>query len=429
MKTNLKQEYKKQQKKEKIKTILKWVLCGVGWTSLLLLFVGSIVLGTKSCRTKKQEEETSQVLRGNDNFKFQNEELPYKYYYRYEDKYQGPKQYPDGEKTITAQFNLKLKYKSSDIQGDNGYYRELKYFRLDISSLSGVIEFDLYGSETNDNILINKNNLYYTYYDGREQTEVFNLIQIGFIDSSIDLMNYEGNNDCITFISNIIKNNAVINMNYSFDFNYNVNRYGPLMSNNEVFSNYGATNQLGSNFVVRGYFKDSLNNYYNAIKITYLQAQGSNYIDSKGESHLWEDQSASYAYLEYIKTDNTSVMVNFNDYITMGNKRLYSASSTWVADNFRHITIVYLDKFTSNLPINDLSPLEVLNTFNNNVIGSNEMGGLGGSNGVFGLLSEGFKSVASILGMEIIPGITLGLFIFIPFSIMILITCVWLFKR
>ena len=57
------------------------------------------------------------------------------------------------------------------------------------------------------------------------------------------------------------------------------------------------------------------------------------------------------------------------------------------------------------------------------------MGGLGGSTGVFGLLSQGFKSVASILGMEIIPGITLGLFIFIPFSIMILITCVWLFKR
>lgn len=393
------------------------------------MFVGSIVLGTKSCGTKKQDQETSQVLRGNENLKVQNEDLPYKYYYRYADKYTGYKQYSEGEYTITAQFDLKLKYKSSDIEGDNGYYRELKYFRLDISSLSGVVEFDLYGSETNDNILINKNNLYYTYFDGREQTEVFNLIQIGFIDSSIDLMNYDGDNVCVMFISNIIKNNAVINMNYTFDFNYNINRYGPLMSNNEVFSNYGATNQLGSNFVVRGYFKDSLNNYYNAIKITYLQAQGSNYIDSKGESHLWEDQSASYAYLEYIKTDNTSVMVNFNDYITMGNKRLYSASSTWVSDNFRHITIVYLDKFSSNLPINELSPLEVLNTFNNNVIGTNEMGGLGGSIGVFGLLSEGFKSVASILGMEIIPGITLGLFIFIPFSIMILITCVWLFKR
>ena len=428
MKTNIKQQYEKIQKKEKTKTILKWVLCGVGWTSLLLLFVSSIVLGTKSCRSKKQEEEITQVSRNDIDYRRQSEELPYNYYYRYEDKFTGFNHWAQTEDIITGQFDLRLKYKSNEISGDNGYYRDLKYFQLGIAVDHSDVYCDLYGSETIENILNSKNALYSTYYDGVD-SHVTNNIQIGFIDSSIDLLNYDGDNDCIMFISNIIKNNAVLNMNYTFDFNYNINRYGPLMSNNEVFSNYGASNQLGSNFVIRGYFKDSLNNYYNAIKVTYLQAQGSNYIDSKGEAHLWEQQSASYSYLEYIKTDNTSVMVNFNDYVTMGNKRLYSASSTWVADNFRHITIVYLDKFTSNLPINDLSPLEVLNTFNNNVIGSNELGGLGGSTGVFGLLSQGFKSVASILAMEIIPGISLGLFIFIPFSIMILITCVWLFKR
>lgn len=428
MKSNLKEEYKKQHKKEKAKTILKWVFCGVGWTSLLCLFIGSICLGAKGCKSQQSKQETTEIKRGIDNNNRLNEDLPYQYYYRYENKYTGPTHWAPVEVSINAELNIRLKYKSNEIPGDNGYYRELKYFQLGIVNDNGELFFDLFGSERNDNILNSKNALYSIHYDGTD-SYVSNYIQIGFFDSSIDLMNYDGDNDCIMFISNIIKYNAVINMNYTFDFNYNINRYGPLMSNNEVFSNYGASNQLGSNFVVRGYFKDSLNNYYNAIKITYLQANGSNYIDSKGEAHLWDADSASFAYLEYIKTDNTSIMVNFNDYITMGNKRLYSASSTWVSDNFRHITIVYLDKFTSNLPINDLSPLEVLNTFNNNVIGSNELGGLGGSSGVFGLLSQGFKSVASILSMEIIPGISLGLFIFIPFSIMILITCVWLFKR
>lgn len=428
MKTNLKDKYKAIQKKEKIKTILKWVLCGVGWTSLLLLFIGSICLGAKGCKTQQSKQETRQVLRNDIDYKSQTEVLPYKYYYRYDEKYTGPTQYPQTEKTITAQFDLRLKYKASEPGADNGFYRDLKYFHLGINSDGVDIYFDLFGSETQEDILNSKNHIYSTYLE-RGDSIVGSSIQVGFIDSSIDLMNYNGDNLCIKYISNIIKNNAVINMNYTFDFNYNINRYGPLMSNNEVFSNYGASNQLGSNFVVRGYFKDSLNNYYNAIKITYLEAKGSNYIDNKGDIHLWEAQSASFAFLEYIRTDNSSVMVNFNDYITQGNKRLYSSSSTWVADNFRHITIFYLDKFTSNLPINDLSPLEVLNTFNNNVIGSNEMGGLGGSTGVFGLLSQGFKSVASILAMEIIPGISLGLFIFIPFSIMILITCVWLFKR
>lgn len=428
MKTNLKEKYKTIQKKEKIKTILKWVLCGVGWTSLLFVFVSSIVLGTKGCRSQQSKQVSSKLMRNDIVYKTQKEELPYKYYYRYEDNYTGPQHWGQTESLFHAQFDLRLKYKSKDIVGDNGFYRDLKYFALSVSNDGSTLIFDLYGSETNNQITTTNNYLYGTYFDGRD-TIITNNIQIGFIDSSINLMNYDGNNFCIFFFSNIIKSNAVINMNYTFDFNYNINRYGPLMSNNEVFSNYGAENQLGSNFVVRGYFKDSLDNYYNAIKITYLQANGSNYIDSKGEMHLWDQNSASYSYLEYIRVDNKGVMVNFNDYITQGNKRLYSSSSTWVADSFRHITIFYLDNFTSNLPINDLSPLEVLNTFNNNVIGSNDMGGLGGSTGVFGLLSQGFKSVASILAMEIIPHISLGLFIFIPFSIMILITCVWLFKR
>ena len=168
MKSNLKQEYKKIQKKEKIKTILKWVFCGVGWTSLLLLFVSSIVLGTKSCRTKKQEEETMQVLRNDIDYRCQTEELPYKYYYRYEDKYLGYTTWATPEISYTVQFDLKLKYKSSEIEGDNGYYRNLKYFQLNIMIDGLDVFFDLFGSETNENISISKNALYSTYYDGRD---------------------------------------------------------------------------------------------------------------------------------------------------------------------------------------------------------------------------------------------------------------------
>lgn len=54
-----KKKNEKQQKKEKIKNVLKWVACGVGWTALLGAFVGLLVLGLKGCQNKQQINVTT----------------------------------------------------------------------------------------------------------------------------------------------------------------------------------------------------------------------------------------------------------------------------------------------------------------------------------------------------------------------------------
>ena len=73
------------------------------------------------------------------------------------------------------------------------------------------------------------------------------------------------------------------------------------MSNNEVFSTYGSTNQLGSNFVVRGYFKDSFNNYYNAIKTPEDNFIAALHGNNKDNRH-YNDNIEMYKAINYMKS-------------------------------------------------------------------------------------------------------------------------------
>lgn len=430
-KLNYKEEQKKLKTRERVKT-------GI-YIGLLCLALGGFTLltvcGAKSCHNKQHQSNNTRVI-GDYSLRSEKvaiDELPYKYYYRYLDNYEGY-DYCAESQVYYAEFDLRLKYVSSDISGDNGYYRDLRYFALYINTRDGEVTCDLYGSETSDNIDSSANGLYFTYFDGQGLLQPESYIQIGFIDSSLDLMNYNGDNVCIGFISNIIKANAVNNLNLNFDFNTQINRYAMIGQSNTVFGRVEANSPyLGNNWCLKGYFKDGLNNYYQGIKILYTQANGTGYLDTSTnitsqQYKVFDLNGAQYTYLTFVRTDGTEVIVNKSVYIQFDNKETYTATSEWVADSFRHLTVFYLDNVNTPLPLQNYTPLEVLQMFNNNTY-NNDLGGLGGATGVFGLLGQAFQSVASILNMQIIPGITLGLFIFIPFSIMILIACVWLFKR
>lgn len=58
---------KKQEKKNKVLKILKWVFAGVGWTALLTAFIGLTIVGCRGCSNKRNDESASTpVVRSND---------------------------------------------------------------------------------------------------------------------------------------------------------------------------------------------------------------------------------------------------------------------------------------------------------------------------------------------------------------------------
>lgn len=209
-----------------------------------------------------------------------------------------------------------------------------------------------------------------------------------------------------------------------FIFNNQINYNAPLNSN--LGSAYIINNESTTLAKIVNYDFDFISGgeFFNRLQVVYIRGGGGFEIDDLNIEQVLNNDIISYGYLSYVNTfTNTSRAVNYRlqlQYEHEGGISYYNAkSSYWSAQTYRDITIVGQ---TSN------ENLINLQKFNNNTIALDN-GITGNTSSVFDLLGSAFGSVASILAMSVLPGISLGLLVFIPVVLVIIMALFKLLRK
>lgn len=226
----------------------------------------------------------------------------------------------------------------------------------------------------------------------------------------------------------------ILQSQYNFRFNNQFNYNAPLGI--DLNSGYGSglSWSSGNTFIAYkdydfGYFISN-GQLFNRIRYYCMQTGALHFYmkDKSGNFNviLGPDGYYSYFYLEYINTDtNFSVTVNNRNTVAFEKSNGVFAwyqdnSSTWVNPNYQSLL------FLTDLTFDNQNTLI---SFNNNNYGS--YGGQIYTNGsdVFTLLSIGFTSLTAFFEINILPGISIGVLLFMPLIVGIVVILFHILKK
>jgi len=152
------------------------------------------------------------------------------------------------------------------------------------------------------------------------------------------------------------------------------------------------------------------------------------YATSENDYYGIPDGKEVFSRLEYVNTNtNTSVIVNMRNTYT-GYSSVFSLpynayvdGSTWINDAYRYLTI--LGNLTTQQQIN-------INAFNNNNQTSvSGFVGSGSVDNVFTLVASSFTAWLPVLSTYLLPGITIGMLLFIPLVAMLVFAIIRIIKK
>lgn len=219
----------------------------------------------------------------------------------------------------------------------------------------------------------------------------------------------------------------------SFSFNSQINYYAPYGQDIDTDfvndSNMTSSSSYSFKTILEGQPFYSGGLVFDTIRLRYDSAQALSYYDNSGARQTWTaSQFAGYSWIEYVNSVSNRIIV-VNQRLTQawnsGNSSgvVQSKGSRWVSTEYQKIQFF-------NEPNQTI--ITTLSTLNNSsyqantyVIANNDVG-LGGA---FTLLSQAFSSWIPILSVSIVPGITLGMLIFLPLIAGIIILIIWIVKR
>lgn len=225
-------------------------------------------------------------------------------------------------------------------------------------------------------------------------------------------------NKCFNLLDDKIKT-----FEFLSPFNFNApygQQFNPFFASADFSTNTTRFKDISVNFLSNGKF-------YNKIRCYYMFADGSYFrlLDNS----IYEVNSLGYGYFTYMEYINT--ITNNNDLVCSREYQQYQYNGgltylalnnvVWKTNYYRNITLLNADSDT----------LSMITEFNNLNIYDDGIGGVsnGGVSSLFDLLSLAFASVLPILNITILPGLSIGLLIFAPLAVSIIIFVVWLVKR
>lgn len=219
--------------------------------------------------------------------------------------------------------------------------------------------------------------------------------------------------------------------NTTINFNSVINPFAPWGVNFDYFINLEVN---GTKVLFNGLFYDIEGNYYNRISMTYLGAQGMRF-GTANNYNTYQGNGSHYMTMMYHKVTGQTVTVNAQDYaIPTGGDQAGNGvtvmlkSNHWTSSIYQKITILTAE---SNSEIGStftpIARLSGLNNIYSDYSGVGEDVGVMGN--VFTLLKGAFSAWLPILNIQVLPGIALGLFVFLPLVVMVVLFIVWLFKR
>lgn len=257
-----------------------------------------------------------------------------------------------------------------------------------------------------------------------------------FLSESND---FKKNNELDIFYSNLLPLN-IIDFTFVDNFNLNslltsTNESGVFNLNNISIINFNTTYGIifssPKSFYCNGYTYDTLKIYATALdNNTYVSYDGKNAVKFQGAN-------TGYAFINMLVYENSytnkSIMVcSINSIIREGGEAVVLNSYKWINDNYKYIKILdsSFNPATNFFGQNGNSGLSILQTGNNNNIGFITSTTIINSNyNPFTLFTTAFSSLTSLMNIQIIPGLTLGLLFFLPLVVGIIIAIIWIVKR
>lgn len=432
--------YKEEQKKAKALNIIKWVCAGLGWSALLTCLILLLSLGVKGC--KKQPSQSAAIsevqrneIRHKDAVQYDN------YRYLYICDYAGIEEVDSATMKLlatrvlgtnggsaTAKPNLEI---NQYFNGGCAFYLQGQFVdlyraRVTLKSLDDsvtsdwyyrVIDFALF--DKNDNVQYAYASLTYPYLNTATQIQFYQngsivisdtlfeeggLIFDALLNPFYHIENYEPRS---IIFDNAINYNTFYDKDLSYDW---------LENSTDVPNGYTLDLRFGT-FISGGQLFDCIRIFYHNVADNYFVNSFQDYNDVKAPGNP-NNTLVYFLNISYVNSmTGQSVIVNVRDstLIHFASENWVSAftrGSTWVSQAYREVTFLY------GLSEQRITELMRLNN-NSGVISYGSSGN--GFGGVFDLLGQAFNTWASIFNMTLIPGISLGLFIFLPLVVTIIV--------
>lgn len=222
---------------------------------------------------------------------------------------------------------------------------------------------------------------------------------------------------------------------YDFTSNFNYNNF---YQSDSTFLNRGNTpvvNAAGSTsrtftyslpwFSSNGIVFDKINVYFYVTAYNYFEERDGSW--NKYESNIANNYYYYFHHMEYVNSATNYTITACNrviaPYHEVGWTAVYK-NVAWTSDGFQ--------KLSFESKILDLRMQNILNSLTSDTIGGfteikNDIDiGLGN---VFHLLSLAFASWVPILSIQIVPGVSIGLLMFLPLIAGIIVLVIWIVKR
>lgn len=179
---------------------------------------------------------------------------------------------------------------------------------------------------------------------------------------------------------------------------------------------------------------------YDTIALTTLNLSTDNYFVPNGSDEGVRISEEAYAkgafivayayYLNSVTNDRVRVYAMGETSVQVGNNTIMAlAGPAWSNIGFRDI--VYIGD-NPQIEINGYTARASWWLENNALSSSAAVGSMllgDATNGVFGLIGQAFSSVASIFGIALIPGLTIGTLLFIPLVVLIILAILRLLAK
>lgn len=243
----------------------------------------------------------------------------------------------------------------------------------------------------------------------------------------------------IDFFSYVIASgNPSLDYRFNDTFNYNAFAQGGVHTTNNLvvhnkypFVAFGSVDVVEMTITYDMPIFVSGGNVFNRIEVYFLRATPDlKFKDSNGldiQSHLI-DGTNPYKYfksMKYVNTYNSYVVeVASREKVADSSNTYIYYNASWLGEQYKTLSIYgSLDTYTES----------ILSMANNNI----DLNGFSTGNyqsdiglgSVFALLTTTFQSFIPLMSIQIIPGITIGLLLFMPLIAGIIILIVWIVKR
>lgn len=416
--------FQEQQKREKAKKIVKWVAVGLGWTSLFVCFVLLLAVGVKGC--KKQNNKTAEVVALGPLKKHNLLTNDFLNYYVLDYTQSSASIYTSVQNEICEAFNVPTQNYASNqesifaTEDVNDLYASLNGFYVPVNSFT--IKFSTYGNTIPvyrymiEFVSVNIQDINYNIINKSQTTSDDYVYAVTRIAGNGMALNFYGDmsDDTTSFLLNWLYHKGEAT---KIHFNNQINFNAPYYASFEQL--FVIDNEFTDNFsVFKNYDFDigfiSNGRLFTRIKVSYQQGNGTRYLDGDEIKTNNTVSSGHYGLMMYENTDTgESVVVNMRDFqFNNGGTTYMLPTSHWISELYQDIYILDEDQ-----PL-----ITKVTGFNNNINGINGgVNSLGGSSNIFDLLRSAFGSVIDILNITIIPGITIGLLVFMPIVVTLVV--------